>query len=201
MAQGKQQVIQLKRVRLSFPQIWEPTAMNPGDKPACSAHFIMAPDSEAAKLVKSTMLQVAESAWGSNGRATLEQLIQQDRVCLRKGDQKTGQDGQVMEGYAGNLFMSARSYVRPTVIDRDKSPLTEQDGKPYAGCYVNAIVAIWPQAGGQYGKRVNAQLQGIQFVDDGDSFGGGQPASVDAFETLGDEFGSGAADEGSDDLI
>lgn len=200
-----EKVVRLDNARISFPTIWEPTAMNPGDKPACSAHFIVPPDSPAAKAVKAAMQEVAKQAWGAQGEEVLKQLIAQDRVCLRRGDTKTGQDGQVMDGYGGNLYVSARSYKRPTVIDRDKSPLTEADGKPYSGCYVNAIVAVWAQKGGQYGKRVNAQLRGVQFAGDGEAFAGGTVASPDEFDSLGDEFGAGLDDDlagdGNDDLI
>lgn len=196
-----EKVVQIKNVRLSFPQIWEPQKMNADDKPACSAHFIMPPDSEAAKAVKAAMLEVANGAWAAQGGEMLKQLIAQDRVCLRRGDTKTGADGQVLDGYAGQLYVSARSYKRPTVIDRDRSPLTEADGRPYSGCFVNAIVAVWAQKGGQYGKRINAQLRGIQFAADGDSFAGGTVASPDEFDTLGDEFGAAAADVDSDDLL
>lgn len=190
MAAETQKIIRIDNVRLSFPQIWDPVAMNEGDKAACSAQFIMPPDGDAAKKVKAAMQEVAKAAWGDNGAEVLKQLIGQERVCLRKGDTKTDATGQPLEGYAGNLFLSARSYRRPTVFDKDKSPLTEADGKPYSGCYVNAQVAIWAQKGGQYGKRVNAQLQGVQFAGDGESFAGGGVASADSFETLGDEFGT-----------
>lgn len=193
MAKGTQKIIRMDGVRLSFPVIWNPEAMKQGDKPACSAHFIMAPDSAAAKTVKAALSEVANAAWGDQGPTMLQQLIQQDRVCLHKGDSKTGQDGTVLEGYEGNLYVSARSAVRPTVVDQQKQPLTEADGKPYAGCYVNAVVAIWAQTGGQYGKRLNAQLQGVQFAGDGDAFGGGKAASPDAFENLEGEFGAGPA--------
>jgi hypothetical protein len=79
--------------------------------------------------------------------------------------------------------VSARSATRPLVIDKDKSPLTEQDGKPYAGCFVNASVELWPQDN-NYGKRVNASLRGVQFFRDGDAFAGGGAASEDEFDDL-----------------
>jgi hypothetical protein len=58
------------------------------------------------------------------------------------------------------------------VVDRDRTPLTASDGKPYAGCFVNAVVELWAQDN-QYGKRINASLGGVQFAADGDAFGGG----------------------------
>ena len=48
---------------------------------------------------------------------------------------------------------------------------------------VNATVNVWAQDN-KYGKRVNAQLLGVQFYADGDSFGGGAVGSVDDFDDL-----------------
>ncbi|MNP47458.1 hypothetical protein D3C76_1415120 [compost metagenome] len=71
-------------------------------------------------------------------------------------------------------------------MDRDRTQLTAQEGKPYSGCYVNVIVDIWAQDN-SYGKRINAQLQGIQFVRDGEAFsGGGTSADASDFEEIAD---------------
>jgi hypothetical protein len=70
------------------------------------------------------------------------------------------------------------------VIDRDKSPLTAEDGKPYSGCYVNCSLELWAQDN-SYGKRINAQLGGVQFFKDGDAFsGGGSAADADDFDEI-----------------
>ena len=70
------------------------------------------------------------------------------------------------------------------VINRDKTPITEDDNVVYAGCYVNAIITLWAQ-NNSYGKRVNAQLDGVQFVRDGEPFGDGG-ISVDQFDGFDD---------------
>ena len=72
---------------------------------------------------------------------------------------------------------------RPIVIDRDKSPLIEEDNKIYAGCYVNAIVDVCVQ-NNNYGKIVNGNLYGIQFVKDGEAFGSGPTDVGDNFDDL-----------------
>ena len=80
----------------------------------------------------------------------------------------------------------AYNTVRPTVVDRDRSPLTAQDGKPYSGSYVNVIIDVWAQDN-SYGKRINAQLQGVQFVRDGEAFsGGGTSADASDFDEIAD---------------
>jgi hypothetical protein len=71
------------------------------------------------------------------------------------------------------------------IIDRDKSPLAEEDNRIYAGCYVNAIFSLWAQ-NNQYGKRINAQLDGVQFAKDGEPFADGG-VSVSEFDAFGDD--------------
>ena len=91
-----------------------------------------------------------------------------------------------MDGFGeGVFFFNASNTKRPTLVDRDRAPLIEDDGKPYAGCYVNAIVKPWAQDN-QYGKRINFSLEGIQFVRDGEAFGGGG-ATTEDFDVIADE--------------
>jgi len=88
------------------------------------------------------------------------------------------------EGFEGNKFVSARAKVRPTVFDQQRQELSEADGKPYSGCYVNASIELWAQDN-SFGKRINAQLRGVQFLRDGDAFAGGsRPADADEFDEI-----------------
>lgn len=166
----------LKDVRLAFPAIFEPRAFGDSE-PAYSATFILPP--ERAKEVEDVIEAVAKEKWGAKADAILRQLVSQGKVCLHEGEEKAQYDG-----FEGNVFVNARSAVRPLVIDRDKTPLTMADGRIYAGCYVNASLDIWVQDN-KYGKRINATLRGVQFCRDGEAFGGGTQASVDEFEDLG----------------
>ena len=105
-------------------------------------------------------------------------------------------NGQPYDGFADMWSLNAsrpESKGRVLVIDRNKQPLTERDGKPYAGSYCNVMVSFWAQDNAN-GKRLNCELKAVQFVKDGDAFGGGAPASSDAFDDLG-------ADEGEESLV
>lgn len=168
----------LKRVRLAFPALFNPKAVNAGDKPAYSAALIISPKDPQVKLINEALAEVANGKWGAKGPATLKQLQAADKVALHNGDSKSQ-----YEGFENNLFISTRNPARPTVVDRDKTPLTEADGKPYAGCYINAVVEFWAQDN-NYGRRVNATILGAQFVDDGEPFAGGGVASEDDFDDL-----------------
>ena len=175
-------VIMLKNVRAAFPHYFTPSQVKGEGKAAFSGSFIMPPDHPDVITVQQGIAKVANAKWGDKGQEILKALIAGDKVCLHNGNTKAD-----LTGYTGNLFVSARSPSRPLVIGADKAILSEEDGKPYSGCYVNVQIALWAQAN-NYGKRVNAQLRGVQFLRDGESFGGGVPSTPDEFEDIaGDE--------------
>lgn len=169
----------IKNVRIAFPNIWEPKSYNGQGKPRCNALFIIEKDNaEALKAVKEAILAVAKEEWKEKAETMLSTLKAKGDLCLHDGAEKADYDG-----FEGNMFVSASNASRPIVVDRDRSPLTEADGKPYAGCYVNVSIDVWAQDN-QYGKRVNAKLLAIQFARDGDAFGGGSKGSADDFDTI-----------------
>ncbi len=92
------------------------------------------------------------------------------------------------------MFISSSSVSAPGVFDKDRTELTQKDGRPYAGCYVNAALDIWAQDN-QFGKRINATLKGVQFAADGDAFVGSAPATAEDFDDISD------TGEGADDLF
>lgn len=168
----------LKNVRLAFPELFEAKTVNGEGKPAFSATFLIDPADAQVKAINDAIEKVAHEKWGAKADAILKAMRAQDKVCLHDGDLKSTYDG-----FAGMLYISSRNATRPLVIDRDKAPLVEADGKPYAGCYVNASIELWAQDN-NYGKRVNASLRGVQFLRDGDAFAGGSAASEDEFDDL-----------------
>lgn len=173
----------LKNVRLAFPQLFEPKAF--GDsKPAFSATFLIDPteNKDVVDAVKAALAAVATEKWGTKSSEMLTMLKAQNKLCLHDGAEKAKYDG-----FNGKLFIAARSDTAPGVFDNKKDAtgalvrLQQRDGKPYAGCYVNASIDIWPQAN-QYGTRINATLLGVQFHRDGEAFSGSRPSDGDEFE-------------------
>lgn len=152
--------IVITNARLSYPHIFAAKAMNEGDTPKYSASFI---------LDKKTNAGVIKEIEKAINELTTEKFkgkkLPADKVCLRDGDLKDD------ENYAGAMYVSASNTKRPQVVDRDKkTPLVADDNKPYAGCYVNGVIRIWVQDN-KFGKRINASLEAIQFVKDGEPLG------------------------------
>lgn len=180
----------LKRTRMAFANIWEPKQFNGQGKPSCNAAFIMDPKDQKAEVDKviAAITEVAKEKWKDKSADMLKTLKAQGKICLQDGATKSQYDG-----FDGNVYVSGRNNVRPHVVDKDKTPLSEADGKPYSGCFVDVSLDIWAQDNG-YGKRINAKLLAIRFVDDGPAFSGGEGYSEADFEDEPGESATGGGD-------
>lgn len=174
----------LSNVRLSFPDLFTPKQFNGQGPFNYRAQFLVEPGSKEDKAIRDAIKKVAEAKWGAKASAVLKQLEgNPQKFCWIDGDTRD------YDGYAGKWALSTtrdQEKGRPTILDRDKSPLAAEDGRPYAGCFVNASVEFWAQENG-HGKGLRCTLLGVQFLKDGDSFGGGSVPSADDFDDLGVE--------------
>jgi hypothetical protein len=138
----------------------------------------LAANHPAVAQIKAGLKKVAEEKWKGKAGDVYVALKAGDKLCLHDGDSKPQ-----YEGYKGSLFLNASNKIRPLVIDGNKSPLQASSGKPYSGCYVNAVVELWAQAN-KFGQRINASLMGVQFLRDGQRLSGGGVASADDFQAI-----------------
>ena len=166
--------IKLNNVRISFPSLFRKATFS-GEETKFEGTFLLDKQEQADQIEKI--------------EAEIEALIKDklkgiklkaDKICLKDGDDID------YAGYAGNMSIKASSAKRPLVLDRDRSPLSEEDGRIYAGCYVNAVVELWAQ-NNQWGKRINANLLGVQFYKDGEPFSDGVVATADDFDAFTDD--------------
>lgn len=170
--------LMLRNVRIAFPTLFEPKTVNGEGEPRFSATFIIPKNHPQIAEVNKVIDSVAAEKWKDKATAKIKQARVKDRVCLHDGDLKAE-----YEGFTSHYYISANNKTRPLVLDSDKSPLIAADGKPYAGCYVNAQIDIWAQDN-TYGVGINASLSGVQFYKDGDAFSGSAPANPDDFDDL-----------------
>ena len=170
--------VMLKNVKLAFANaVFEARGVNGGPE-AFSVTSILPTDHPQIKEIEEATDQVGQDKWRDKWEGIKKQLTAQSKLPLKDGDMKAQ-----YEGFAGNLFISSRSSTRPVVVDGDKTPLVEADGKIYSGCVANVAIEIWAQDN-QYGKRINTKLRGIQFVEHGDAFGSGAAMNDDEFEVV-----------------
>lgn len=184
-------IVKLLTARLSFPDLFTAVQFEGAGPFSYRAAFLQPEDQpvmlqQADKTWKKTTMgkvieAVAAEAWKAKAGAILKTLEGNPQKCC-------WYDGNIKEydGYEGNFVLSAsrgQDKGRPIIMGADKSPLTESDGKPYAGCYVNGTVEIWAQDN-KFGKGIRATLRGVQFVKDGDAFSAGTPVSDDEFDEI-----------------
>ena len=178
MAKSKtSDVIKLPRVRLSFAELFRAKAFQEGQTPYYKATFLLDPSNAAhAKAISQLSAEVKKlAAEAFNG-----EKLSPDRICIVDGNTKK------YDGWAGMIAISTSNKVRPVVVDRARNPVAEGDTEsPYSGCYVNASITLWAQ-NNKFGKRTNANLRGVQFVDDGEAFGIAPVDADEEFEMLED---------------
>lgn len=167
--------------RLSFPDLFEAVQYQGTGPHNFRASFLIDPASQYKAAIDGAIQAVAKDKWGAKAGAILPTLVgNSQKCCFVDGATKA------YDGYAGNWALTATRPLekgRPLILDQQKQPLVAADGKPYAGCYVNASVEFWAQDN-SYGKGIRCTLLGVQFARDGDAFSAGSVANPDDFEDI-----------------
>ena len=166
--------IMLKNVRLSFPSLFKTEEYNGVDTEKFAATFLIPKsDSKTVSAIESACKQALIDKFGEG------KIPKGFKMPLADGDEKDYQ------GYQDHFIIKANTKKRPTLVNRDKTPIVEEDGILYGGCYVNASIDLWVMDNA-YGKKVLASLNAIQFVKDGEAFGT-KSEGADCFESLDDD--------------
>lgn len=166
--------IRISNARISFPSLFRKAVFN-GEETKYEATFLIDKKEGVEKIeeINNAIKEMIKEQFKGT-------KLPSDKLCIKDGDMID------YAGYAGNVSIKASSNSRPLVLDRDKSPLTEEDNRIYAGCRVNAVIELWAQ-NNNYGKRISANLLGVQFLKDDEPFADGVKASVDDFDSFGDD--------------
>ena len=146
----------LKNVRLSYPHLFKAKSVN-DSAPKYSAAFIL------DKVRDKDQIAAIQAAI-ENVKAEEKLKVDTDKLCLKDGAAKEDVYGEDV------YYVNASNDNRPQVVDRGRHPITEEDDVVYGGCYVNAVIRLWPQ-NNKWGRRINASLEAVQFVKDGERFG------------------------------
>lgn len=163
----------IRGARLSFPEIWKPKKIGTDGKPRYTVNLLLDPAIPEQKAQIVSVKAMVE-------RLTREGLkkdvkLPRDKTCLRKDDEAR------YEGYENMWYITAaraESQGPPLVVDQKKNKLAPGSPIPYAGCYVNCKIRLYFQ---DYDgvKRVNASLEVVQFVRNGEAFGAGLASADD----------------------
>lgn len=178
----------LEMVRLSFPALFTAERMDgddPTKKPKYAATFLLDKKANAKDIagLQADIEFVKKNSEKLKGKKVLKSPIRE------------GSDKDHLDGYsADNVFIAARSESRPGVVDRLAHPLVEEDGRPYAGCYVNARVECYGYVHPKSGPGITFGLLNVQFVRDGEPFGGKASAPDEGMTALPED--DGQVDQG-----
>lgn len=158
------------------------------------ATFILHPGGENERKVQAAIAEVAKEKWGDDWAEHYKEFAD-DQKGLRKGSLKQNDAGEVYDGFDGNKYVTAKNEKRPGVYDIKNTPVTADDeGAPYAGCYVHGEIDVWALKKQGVKKRIVTDLLGLRKAADGDAFSAGAaPSKADSFANLS------VADEDDDD--
>ena len=171
--------VMITNARLAFPVLENPEQFQGQGTARYSATLLIEPGSDNHKKAFAAMRAIAAEKWGeAKADAAVKALTGTGKVAMYDGDIKA----EKYDGFEGMIAISAHSQAGapPRLLDGMKNELPRNTPLIYPGCYVNASIEFWAQDN-QFGKRINAQLRGVQFAKDGDSFSAARPASTDEF--------------------
>ena len=174
----------LKNVRCNYPRVFAPETNQLSGKSEYSI-VVMIPenDPQVAEL-KAKMQEVWVNKFGpEKGPRKLKSAMDSKNTRFLHFDDENG-------FYKLNLKRKETDGA-PMVLDRAKNKLDASSGKPYGGCFINVSFDLWV-----YDKQstgTSATLLGVQFVDDGEPFGGSSQPSEKDFDDLSND-GTGEQD-------
>jgi hypothetical protein len=164
--------------RASFPHVFKPYKNEESGEGKFQITMLF-PKSTDLKAMKTACVAAAVEKWGADKAKWPKNL----RLPFRDGNEKADRDG-----YEGMIFVAATSKTRPNVVDGKRSPITEEDGSFYAGCFGRASLRAFAyNTKGNVG--ISFGLQNIQKLRDGEPFSGRKRPEEDFDEV----------DDGSDD--
>lgn len=165
--------------RLGYPKLFQATSIqgDPTSKPRYGCQIYLPKSDTATKaLLDAEIARVTKERFKGEKRKSKD-------LFISDGD---GEDGD--ENTKGYWIISANrseTQGRPAVIDRGRKPIDSAEQQTvYAGCFCNFLVDIYAPKNWQ---KICAGLEVVQFVKDGEPFGGGRVDVEAVMPDLGDD--------------
>lgn len=184
--------IRIDRVRASYPHIGKPYEGKNDDGNITASYGCMGllPKNDYYKEVVGLCFQ------------RIKELMKENHIDKLAADRMFLKDGDLMakDETEGMWVVSSRESNPPAIRGPKIDPKTgkaqrltpeQAVGIFYGGCYVTLLIRPWAQNHRLYGKRINANLVAIQFVEDGVPFGEGRISD----DSVDDSFEADEADD------
>jgi Protein of unknown function (DUF2815) len=160
---------------------------------------LLIPKSDSLAPYEKLALEAATTEWGDKALQLIKGKVVHSPFLDGDGPQgKSKTTGVEHAGFPGHTFLRVKSgeNYRPTLIDRQKMPITKRD-QLYSGCYVFAVVHCFTWDNEKKGKGLTFGIDMVQFVKDGENLGGGGGVDIDKWaETIPDEGAAPASTKG-----
>lgn len=179
--------------RVSFPDVFEPKAFNPTDKPKFSLTLIFPKvedmDPAQLELLKAMKAAANEAAMerfkvGLDGEYRGKKLVSP----FHKTDEKPEYYGP------GQIYVKFSTFTKPGLVYPDKTPISEASGDFYAGCWAHVSYDAYTYD--HSGNRgIAFGLRNIQKVGDDDSFSGSRTSPDDDFQDVSADVATASSDE------
>lgn len=158
-------------VRLSFAHVWEPRGMDDSDPKKKYSCAILIPKAKKELIAQiETGIKAAKDEgkgkWGGKIPPSLE-------VSFKDGDVEKPD----LDEYAGMMFINAKSSNKPSIVDRQRRPILDQE-EVYSGCWAYVSINFYSyNTNGN--KGVAAGLNNIMKWKDDEAFAGRASAEED----------------------
>lgn len=177
----------IKNARLGFPHLVAPQPSDDG-APKYNGNFILAPNAPEWAELMEMVGALALEKWTVNANGVITMINADKRLrCYGNGAEKLDmKTGLVYEGFQDMVWISGSSDTRPDLRGADAQPLPPTaplNTMFVGGNYVDAVISIWPQDN-KHGKGVRAQLDGVQYLREGEKFGAVGPDVGTIFEAV-----------------
>lgn len=160
------------KVRFSYANVFEPTAMQEGQTPKYNVSIIISKsDTKTVEAIKKA-IEVAKEAGKSKIADKNGKIPVNLKTPLRDGDEERPDD----PAYENSYFINANSERKPGIVDRDLNPIMSRDDF-YSGCYGRASINFY--AFNVNSKGIACGLNNLQKLEDGERLAGGSSAEED----------------------
>lgn len=160
------------KVRFSYANVFEPTAMQDGQTPKYSVSIIISKsDTKTVEAIKKA-IEAAKEAGKSKIADKNGKIPVNLKTPLRDGDEERPDD----PAYENSYFINANSERKPGIVDRDLNPIMSRDDF-YSGCYGRASINFY--AFNVNSKGIACGLNNLQKLEDGERLAGGSSAEED----------------------
>lgn len=161
------------KVRLSYVNVFTPTAMNDNDEPKYNLCILISKDDTATldkikKAIEAAKIEGKAKLADKNGR-----IPNNIKLPLRDGDE----DRPDEPACEGMFFINCSSKRKPGIVDLDLNPILDQE-ELYSGCYGRVSINFYAfNTNGNKGIAVG--LNNIQKLAEGERLAGGSSADED----------------------